>query len=46
MAFLLREQFVIRALAMEPLDTVATSLLDPKRNVVENREMSVQLDVS
>lgn len=42
MAFLLREQFVIRELAILPFDTVATSLLDPKRRVVLNREMSTK----
>lgn len=40
MAFLLRAQFVILAFAMDPLDTVAISLLDPKRSVVLKREIS------
>jgi hypothetical protein len=39
-AFLLRAQLVILALAMEPLETVAISLLDPKRNVVLKRDIS------
>jgi hypothetical protein len=41
-AFLLREQLVILTFAMEPLDTVAISLLEPKRNVMLKREMSNQ----
>jgi hypothetical protein len=45
-AFLLRAQLVILALAIEPLETVAISLLDPKRRVVLKRDISEGSELS